>query len=88
LIPRPGSLLEAVERLVKTTPVVGMSQVDEAGRLLAVDLLVKRAMEKGILDTELMYRPGTRSGHAEDDANGGRFNNMTKCLIEVDTGLL
>jgi hypothetical protein len=88
LIPRPGSLLEAIERLVKPADMMWMSQVDEAGRLLAVDLLVKRAMEEGILDVELTYRPSTRSSDAEDDANGGRLDDGTECLVEVDTGLL
>jgi hypothetical protein len=88
LIPRPRGLLEAVERLVKSADMMRMIQVDEAGRLLTIDLLVKSAMEESILDVELTYRPSTRSSDAEDDTNGLRLDDRTKSLIEVDTGLL
>jgi hypothetical protein len=39
LVPSPRGLLEAIEGLVKTTNMLRMSVIDEAGRLLAVDLL-------------------------------------------------
>ena len=88
LVPRSWCLLEPIERLVEPTHVLGVSQVDEARRLLTVDLFVEIAMEKSILDVKLMYRPPPRGSDAEDDPDGGRFDNGTKCLIEVDPGLL
>jgi hypothetical protein len=45
-----GSLLEAIEGLVKTADVVRTAGVNKAERLLTVDLLVKIAVEKGVLD--------------------------------------
>jgi len=68
--------------------VVGGSRVDEAVRLLAVDRLVQMAVKKGVLHVQLMYLPGARSGDAEDDADGSRFNNRTECLVVVDVVLL
>jgi hypothetical protein len=88
LIPCPGSLLQAVERLVKPTDMVGASRVDEARRLLTVNLLIKSAMKKGIPDIKLMNRPSTRSRNAEDDADSGGLNDRTESLIEVNPELL
>jgi hypothetical protein len=88
LVPSSRGLLEAVERLVQTAHMLGTSVVDETRRLLAVDLLVKSAMEEGILDVELVNRPGTRDGDAEDGADRGWLHNRTKSLIEVHIGLL
>ena len=67
---------------------VGEASVDEARRLLAVDLLVKIAMEKGILDVELVDGPRPRDGDAEDDADRGRLDDGAKRLVEIDPGLL
>jgi hypothetical protein len=57
LVPGPWSLFEAVEGLVQTTHIVQTPGVNEARRLLTIDLLVKVAMKKGILDVELVNRP-------------------------------
>jgi hypothetical protein len=47
LVPRPRGLLEAIEGLVKPTNMLRMSVIDEAGRLLAVHLLVKSKVGNG-----------------------------------------
>jgi hypothetical protein len=52
-VPSPRGLLEAVERFVQTTHKLGSSRIDEAGRLLAVDLLIKIATKKAVLDVQL-----------------------------------
>jgi hypothetical protein len=57
LVPRPGRLLEPVERLAETTDIVRTTSVNKAGRLLTVDLLIKSAMEEGVLDVQLVNRP-------------------------------
>jgi hypothetical protein len=88
LVPCARGLLEAVERLVKPTDVVRMSRVDEARGLNAVDLLVKIAMEEGILDVQLVHRPRARGGNAEDDPDSGWLDDGTESLIKVDAGLL
>ena len=64
------------------------SRVDEAVRLLAVDRLVQMAVKKGVLHVQLMYRPGARSGDAEDDADGSQFDDRTERLVVVDAVLL
>ena len=88
LVPSPRSLLEAIEGLVEPTDMLRMIRVDEARWLLAVDHLVKITMEKGVLDVELVYRPCTRDGDAEDDADGGGLDDGAKCLVKVDARLL
>jgi hypothetical protein len=57
LVPCSGSLLEAIEGLVKTADVVRTARVNKARRLLTVDLLVKIAVKEGVLDVELMDGP-------------------------------
>jgi hypothetical protein len=42
---------------VQTAHIVGASGINKPGRLLTIDLLVKFAMEKGVLDIKLVYRP-------------------------------
>ena len=66
---------------------VGSGRVDEAGRLLIVDRLSQVAVKKGV-HVQLMNRPGGRSGDAEDDTDGGRFDNRAECLVVVDAVLL
>jgi hypothetical protein len=57
LVPCPWSLLQTIERLVKMAHIVGAARIDEPWWLLTIDLLVKCAMEKGILDIKLVNRP-------------------------------
>jgi hypothetical protein len=52
-------LLQAVERLVEQADVLGLSRIDEARWLLAVDHLVKIAMQESVLNAELLNRPST-----------------------------
>ena len=62
------------------------SGVDEAGGLTAVDYLGKFTMQEGVLDVELAGQIGERDG--EDGMHGGRFDNRTERLVEVNTWLL
>jgi hypothetical protein len=73
---------------VEPTNVVRMSRVDEAGGLNTVDLLVKIAMEEGILDVQLVYGPRARGGDAEDDPDSGRLDDGTESLVKVNARLL
>jgi hypothetical protein len=88
LVPRPRCLLQAIERLVEQTNMLGSSRVDEARGLLAVDHLIKIAMQESVLDVELMNRPSTGDGNAEDDMNRGRFDDRAESLVIVNAGLL
>ena len=67
---------------------LGVSGVDEAGGLTTVDNLSKSAMQKGVLDVELMSLPIKRERDGEDDTHGGWFDKRAECLVEVDTWLL
>jgi hypothetical protein len=73
---------------MKAAHIVWAASVDEARRLLTIDLLVKIAVEEGILDVELMNRPGSRDGDAEDDADRGGLDDGAEGLVEVDPRLL
>jgi hypothetical protein len=67
---------------------VGVARINKVRGLLTVDLLVKIAIEKGVLDIELVDRPRPRDGDAEDDADRGRLGDGTKRLVKVDARLL
>jgi hypothetical protein len=62
--------------------------VNEAGRLLAEDGLLKMTVKKSVLHVELVNGPRLRGSNAEDDANRGRFDNWTESLVVVDAVLL
>jgi hypothetical protein len=57
-VPSPWCLLEPVERFVEPADQVRTRRIHETGRLTAVDRLSQSAMEEGILDIQLMQRPG------------------------------
>jgi hypothetical protein len=67
---------------------LGASRVNEAGGLSTVDDLGELAVEEGILDVELASLPFNGERDGEDDADRGRFDNRTECLIEVNVLLL
>jgi hypothetical protein len=74
--------------MVQPTYIVGASRVDEAGGLATLDNLGELAVEEGVLDIELTSLPfkGERDGW--DNADHGRFDNRTECLVQVNTFLL
>ena len=63
---------------------VGASRVNKARRLLIVDGLLQVAVKKRILHVKLMNGPAAGGGDAEDDTNGGRFDNRIERLVVVD----
>jgi hypothetical protein len=68
--------------------VLGVTRVNEAGGLATVDDLDELAVEEGVLDVELASHPFKGERDGEDDVDRGRFDNQTKCLVEVNTFLL
>ena len=62
--------------------------VDKIGWLLAVDSLSKLSVKESVLDVRLVDWPGVGGGKAENNSDGGRFDNRAKCLSIVNTGLL
>jgi len=61
-----------------------MRRVVETGRMLIVDSLLQVTVKKHILHVKLMNGPATRGSNAEDDTDGGRFNNRAERLDVVD----
>jgi hypothetical protein len=54
MVPRPGGLLKAVKRHVEPTDHVRTGGINEPRRLTALNCLDEKAMQKGILDVQLM----------------------------------
>ena len=88
LVPGSRGLLEAVERLVEPTNMLRTSRVDEARWLLTVDHLIKIAMKEGVLDIELVNRPRTGDGDAEDNADHGGLDDRAESLVKINARLL
>lgn len=86
--PSTRRLLQAIKRLDEATYMVGSGQVDEARRLLAVDSLRETTVEEGVVDVELVHGPVARNSKREHSPNCSQFDNRTKSLAVVDTGLL
>jgi hypothetical protein len=57
IVPRPGYLLEAVERPVESADHVRTGGINEPRRLTAVHYLGEQAVQKSILDIQLMDGP-------------------------------
>jgi hypothetical protein len=57
MVPRPGSLLEAVERLVQPADHVRTGRVNKPRRLTVVNCLSEKIVQKSILDVQLMDEP-------------------------------
>jgi hypothetical protein len=49
-----GACLSSIQRLDEEIDMIGVSKIDEAGRLTTVDMLRKLALEERVLDVELM----------------------------------
>ena len=88
MVPCPGGLLEAVERLVEPTHHVGTRRVNKPCRLAAVDCLSENAMQEGILDVQLMHGPPASESQREDRADGSWLHHWTESVVVVDTGAL
>jgi len=65
-----------------------MSAILKTGRLGAVYCLGQIAMEKGILDIQLMNRPAARECQGQNCADSSRFDNRTEGLIKINTWAL
>lgn len=62
--------------------------IDESCWLVAADTLRQIAMEKCVLDVELVHRPSTRRSQMENCSDGCRFDHRRERLVEIDTGTL
>ena len=85
LEPCPRCLLQAVEGLDELAHVITMESVDEAFRLVAVDL---DAVEEGIFNVQLMDRLVAGGCQGEHHADRRRFDDGRKSFPVVDAGAL
>lgn len=61
-----------------------MTRIDESGRLLVVDSIIKSAIEESNVDVQLSDRPSTGDSNTKNDSYSRMFDNWAKCLIVVD----
>ena len=88
LVPGARCLLEPVERPGQQTHIPRKRCVDETGRLLTVNLLLKMAMEESVGDIHLMNWPASGHCKLENGADRVRFDNRCKRLSEVKSSAL
>lgn len=60
-------------------------RVHKASRLTAVDCLGEGAMQKRVLDIQLMNGPRARDGDGEDGANSSWLDHRAESPVVVDT---
>jgi hypothetical protein len=65
-----------------------MSRLFKPGWLSAVVRITKQAMEKGVLDIELMDYTMARDCKRKHSTNSSRLDNGTECLTKINPGAL
>jgi hypothetical protein len=88
LVPGAWCLLQPIQGAGVQTHMIGMLGVDEPSGLLTVHLLGEMAMEEGVGDIYLVHRPSSGSGEVQNSPDHARFDNRSKRIREVDTGVL
>jgi len=87
-VPSSGSLLKAIDGLVKFTDMSGLSLVHKTSRLLHVYLLCQMTMKKRIRNVKLPDVPIIGDSQCEEQSNGSWFDDRTKGLCVINTSLL
>lgn len=62
--------------------------IDESRRLSHVDGFIEVALEKGVVDIQLSYRPTASDDNGENDSNGCWFDHKAECFHVVNPGSL
>jgi hypothetical protein len=70
---------------MQATYMIRMALINKTRGLLIVDLLIKSAIKKSILDVELADRPGVRDNNSENNPYSGGLDDGTECLIIINT---
>jgi len=86
LKPGPRSLLEAVERTAQPTNQAIRNRV--SWRWLHIDFLSQLAIEEGVLDIQLGYRPLTNRSNCKKSTNSSHVRDRSEGLLIVTTLLL
>jgi hypothetical protein len=87
-MPSMWSLFQAIERANQTTIVIRFSRISKTRRLSHIDLLIKKTIQKGVLNIKLSNMPLTRKSDAKDKSDSRRLDHRTECLIIIQTILL
>lgn len=64
------------------------SGIDKTKRLMTINCLIEMAMEKVILNIQLMNQPRPEGSNAEYGTDGGGLDYWTEHLVIVNTMLL
>jgi hypothetical protein len=65
-----------------------VSKINEAGGLAVVNPLGEGAMEKGVLDVQLVHWRAPRDNQSQHGADGGELHDGVESLIVVHIGAL
>jgi hypothetical protein len=84
-VPRPRRLFQAIKGALQLANMGRIPGVFKTGRLLHVDILRQKTMEKRIAHINLTERPPTGDGNGENQTNGSRLHNRTKSVNIVNT---
>lgn len=87
-VPCARRLFEPVEALGELAHVVSTVRHHESSWLPSIDVLVDDAMEKGIVDVELVHRPAATRRKGEDGADGRGLDDRAVGFTVVDAGSL
>jgi hypothetical protein len=87
-VPSSGSLLKAIDGLVKFTNMSRLSLVHKTSRLFHVYLLCQMTMKKRIRNGKLSDVPIIGDSQCEEQPNGSWFDDRTKGLCVINASLL
>jgi hypothetical protein len=73
---------------MQTTDMIRMMLINKSGGLLTVDLLIKRAIEKCILDIELTDWPRAGDSNGENNPYSGGLDDRTECVVIINSRTL
>ncbi|KAK1599849.1 hypothetical protein QYE76_016696 [Lolium multiflorum] len=80
-MPGTRSLLETIQGLHQATQVIRTRRINKPRWLTHINLLIKNAMKKGILNIQLAKRPPTSDSHRKQNTNGGWLDNRVESIL-------
>jgi hypothetical protein len=87
-IPSSRRLLKSIQSPLKLAHMLGILRVLKTGRLLHVNIFLKKTMKEGVADINLTKAPSSRYSKREHKTNGDWFYHWTECVMIVNTLLL
>jgi hypothetical protein len=81
-------LLQPIQGAGEQAHMVGMLGVNKPSGLLTVHLFQEMSMKEGVGDAHLWHRSSSRNDKVQNSPDRARFDNQSKRIREVDTGVL